>query len=906
MKKVLSVLLTVTMLLGCLSVGFVSFAAAPADEAAMAQALKDTTTYATTKTPVTVNAGQWNENTYFSLPASYSFSRIVNKTISTINDSNVTAAADAYNATLAEPVADAYNELVGAYVDDETCIVRDSNGTITKVYAANYINSLFNFENTIADYITPAYEPTTVNPGTTGINPLGENALKVIEIDPADMLNYNTANGSFSIADIVIRDDTDATVVTSTIEDSAITSIVAMPETAQADALLATIKQNANVADATNYKYAITDILVTPTLKTVTLTEPKTVGDVEYAAGDTFTTITKIDVSYRVSYSADVRFNFSDVSFPYSAQETVKISYSNIKEVQSEVTAAEVIDIINAATAAAAEATETDAGYQHASGYDFNRQIKVVEAMHTEGMGAGEMTASTTAILNNIIDDKYPEYSDYKDAETGAYLFDNMIITRLGLDGMFGRTYDLNPDADQSTWTYYGVTKGVNGVEILDIDALKAMEIDASKIKDYMYSGQSAQIIFNDEEMTDETVIADMYDNITYVDEVNAIADDFAMWTKGSSIENLKVKYENITLNASLATVNGESVVTSLTLSYDINYTADLYLTDIVNYETVTGIYNVTVNYFDIDKFEEGTDIDPYEFAEILNQATAYTLDEKAGYDFERNASFIGEPAVDLSTIDSIGMIIGLLDGTLGLSATVKDYILADMDVTDFSGSVPATADGIEYLGENYAFKATCIEPNDLKNLQFNEAKGVVTYELRDEINPEKDEMSPLSRLTNDFTAASELRSKLGLQIAGDLGVSFIGDDEPCDVKYTNIKGYVAFADADADNIYGDGTIATLGLNYDCNLSAVFSGATLTADETMKSVYTNFNYCDYEMGDVDMSTRVSIVDAKLVLKAVAGLTELEGKSFELADMNYDGKISVVDAKKILQKIAYGA
>ena len=262
MKKILSVLLTVTMLLGCFSVGLVSFAAAPADEAAMAQALKDTTTYLTSTTPITVNEGKWNENTYFSYPASYTFSRLVNKTFTKMDDTAVVNAADAYNAGLdaADQSADPYGDFLAAKISDESYITRDDNGTIISVDVARYINDNFKMEEVVSDYITSPVNNTNVDPGKTGINPLGENAIKVIDLDPAEIINYNASTGVFNLADIVLADQ-DSAIDPATTEESSLAKVIAVFDSEQADAVLATIKSNPAVKDATHFKYAVKNIL---------------------------------------------------------------------------------------------------------------------------------------------------------------------------------------------------------------------------------------------------------------------------------------------------------------------------------------------------------------------------------------------------------------------------------------------------------------------------------------------------------------------------------------------------------------------------------------------------------------------------------------------------------------------
>lgn len=60
------------------------------------------------------------------------------------------------------------------------------------------------------------------------------------------------------------------------------------------------------------------------------------------------------------------------------------------------------------------------------------------------------------------------------------------------------------------------------------------------------------------------------------------------------------------------------------------------------------------------------------------------------------------------------------------------------------------------------------------------------------------------------------------------------------------------------------------------------------------------------LGDVNCDGKVSIADARLVLKTVAGLTMLTEPQKKAADLNNDGKISIVDARLILRTVADAA
>lgn len=57
------------------------------------------------------------------------------------------------------------------------------------------------------------------------------------------------------------------------------------------------------------------------------------------------------------------------------------------------------------------------------------------------------------------------------------------------------------------------------------------------------------------------------------------------------------------------------------------------------------------------------------------------------------------------------------------------------------------------------------------------------------------------------------------------------------------------------------------------------------------------------MGDVNGNSAVTILDAKLVLKAIAGIEKLSDAQAWAADMNMDGNVTISDAKAILKKVA---
>ena len=87
----------------------------------------------------------------------------------------------------------------------------------------------------------------------------------------------------------------------------------------------------------------------------------------------------------------------------------------------------------------------------------------------------------------------------------------------------------------------------------------------------------------------------------------------------------------------------------------------------------------------------------------------------------------------------------------------------------------------------------------------------------------------------------------------------------------------------------------------------------LTAPEGT-DVYSNPNFPQFmyyfndieelrPLGDVDGNMKLSIADAKMILKNVSGLRALTDSQVEAAELSGDGKVSIVDAKLILRSIA---
>ena len=75
-----------------------------------------------------------------------------------------------------------------------------------------------------------------------------------------------------------------------------------------------------------------------------------------------------------------------------------------------------------------------------------------------------------------------------------------------------------------------------------------------------------------------------------------------------------------------------------------------------------------------------------------------------------------------------------------------------------------------------------------------------------------------------------------------------------------------------------------------------------TNDEKVVSSW--YNYLKLRRkGDVDGDGKVTAADARLVLRAAAGLAKLDTKAKIAADVNYDGKVTAADAREILRRAA---
>ena len=264
------------------------------------------------------------------------------------------------------------------------------------------------------------------------------------------------------------------------------------------------------------------------------------------------------------------------------------------------------------------------------------------------------------------------------------------------------------------------------------------------------------------------------------------------------------------------------------------------------------------------------------------------------------------------------------------LNDTQKDSLTKLMELGTYHATVPESKNPDEYIEPKYALKATSLTVNDLDPdandpYEVMYEDGVISFYIPHQENP--DYNSALAHLTDDFVTGEDFKAAtaeaLTQKIDGDVinsissGIIYSGneaadpDDPQADVNnaYSPIKVQVAFKGATDDNIYGNGDIDKLIINYTCYYEYGLAIANfLQIAEATYSSHTDSSYIvgdqpEYEKGDADLSGRVSIIDAKLVLKHIVGTEYLNEVQQEVSDMNNDQEITVVDAKMILQKIA---
>lgn len=281
---------------------------------------------------------------------------------------------------------------------------------------------------------------------------------------------------------------------------------------------------------------------------------------------------------------------------------------------------------------------------------------------------------------------------------------------------------------------------------------------------------------------------------------------------------------------------------------------------------------------------------------------TCRSADCQCGYINDPDCKYVDNTNEQIDKIDStvntaLNTLGQLLDSSIGTSA--KD----EMKVGATSANVPVATTATEKLDSRFAVKATELDVFDIQDAAYDESTGAISFTIEDQ--SAENGYKSLSHLTNDYVTNDQFVEALKLSALNSLGSSvdaLNGMFLNSYLTYTDVVCTVKFVDATEDNIYGTGEIERINLSYDCTAESeamVSYRLSTHMDSTAKSV----EYADYEKGDVDMSTSVSLLDAKLTLRYLVDLETLNDYQKYLADMNDDGTVSIVDAKAILEKIA---
>lgn len=774
------------------------------------------------------------------------------------------------------------SKVLNAVNSETTALAGNAVGTLNAGYA---------FEKTVsnigllANTFGLAAAKTTVNAGSDAQAMLGGDALKATTVT-ADKASAFTGTALTSATSVSFADVDLAKEKASTSVVAQFASVVPDDAVATATAALSAIE---GVTKVDNVKLAYTGIKLEPT----------------FAKSGTETQLTKLVFSYTLSISADLTKE-DGTTTAYSDKAILKNTYSSIaRYVPGTIDVASIVDLINAETAFAS----TPSQGHHTSGYDIN---KTVESSTPITLAPADAATLKNIVLNNSNYSKKFANNITVNGDTTLVDFDGILKSILGLNSV---TDSIN--------------KSVIGSEIIGKDALIATTLDAKDVTTFTgnkFTDANITLNFADvtiipgDNVSETCPVGDTTANVISSNIAKDVSASVAANVKSTTVEDMKITYKNISLQPVFKQVtdaagNISYQLTSLTLTYSVDFSANIYAVNAATPIPVATTLKVNVVYNNFNRFVEGTDIDAYEFVEKLNDATAYANMYKTGYDYQRNAKFTTDPECEVLAGSTAATITGALDGVLGkvtggtptasaLSDGMKKILLGDMNVTDFNGTVPATKDAAEALGnEDYAIKSTTLAPNDVFNLQYNADRGIITFKLRDQVNPEAgDAAASLAKLTNDYVSTSELRQKLTISLNSGNGISLMGAEDPCNVAYTDINGYVSFNSGDASNVYGDGKLSKLGVNYDCTLDVTASGLQTKAAESVDTEANAFTYVDYAKGDVDMSGKVSIVDARMILKAVTGSIQLNSAEKFLADMDNNNKVAIVDARLILKMV----
>ncbi len=208
--------------------------------------------------------------------------------------------------------------------------------------------------------------------------------------------------------------------------------------------------------------------------------------------------------------------------------------------------------------------------------------------------------------------------------------------------------------------------------------------------------------------------------------------------------------------------------------------------------------------------------------ANAINAATAKAAG--AGYTWARVCNI---EKVDVgNATDALNRIIHMVDENASINSVVGNFLGAG----DKKEDVPKGGNAEEITGnKNYPLKATQLKPEDLQGLKVDGNK--YSFTLAAASNPQKDNSTPLSRLTNDFITFTEVQEGVANALGG---LSRLLSVKSADVEFKDIAVTLTIE---------NGNLKELHYSYYMDVKSLeLSVATGTGYGTVEATYSNFSY----------------------------------------------------------------
>lgn len=208
--------------------------------------------------------------------------------------------------------------------------------------------------------------------------------------------------------------------------------------------------------------------------------------------------------------------------------------------------------------------------------------------------------------------------------------------------------------------------------------------------------------------------------------------------------------------------------------------------------------------------------------ANAINAATAKAA--KAGYTWARVCNI---EKVDVgNATDALNRIIHMVDENASINSVVGNFLGAG----NKKETVPKGGNAEEITGnKNYPLKATALKAEDLQGLKVEGNK--YSFTLAAASNPQKDNSTPISRLTNDFITLAEVQEGVANALGG---LSRLLSVKSADVEFKNIAVTLTIE---------NGNLKELHYSYYMDVKSLeLSVATGTGYGTVEATYSNFTY----------------------------------------------------------------